>query len=357
MARLAQQFRTDFVKLKNSPVWNDLSKEEQQDITQKAKLLLQALHEKDSFREMNEAEAIAETERQFLEMNRANQGAIERYATAPFQRGMSQLAAVPSKLAAFGLDVVGAGETADEVRKNVAEREQVVAETVPGLGKTYSELTAADVPQFITDVVGENLPTMLTTGLAGRAISGSKLLTSLLPQSGRAAAILTPEAVGGAAATYGLMSLPEVYTSVKEAGGGAGSAALFAAPHAIIENLSGITPTQVVSWFGKDAAKKISGKGLKNFLFDTLKGVLGEGSEEIFQGMVEMAARNFSTKPNEQAVKYFSNQLTSPEAIDQMKTEFAGGGVRRCWWWRCGVQSCRNSAEAFSIAQRKADRA
>ena len=76
MARLAQQFRTDFVKLKNSPVWNDLSKEEQQDITQKAKLLLQALHEKDSFREMNEAEAIAETERQFLEMNRANQGAI-----------------------------------------------------------------------------------------------------------------------------------------------------------------------------------------------------------------------------------------------------------------------------------------
>ena len=148
MARLAQQFRTDFVKLKNSPVWNDLSKEEQQDITQKAKLLLQALREKDSFREMNEAEAIAETERQFLEMNRANQGAIERYVTAPFQRGMSQLAAVPSKLAAFALDVVGADETADEMRKNVAEREQVVAETVPGLGKTYSELTAADVPQF-----------------------------------------------------------------------------------------------------------------------------------------------------------------------------------------------------------------
>jgi predicted RNA methylase len=266
--------------------------------------------------DLNEVKAYEDTEAQFAEENRNNQGVIEKYLTAPVQRGLARVGTGMQNLGAFGLDVIGADESADALLSRAEGQDETVQATIPGLGKNISEMTLGDVPQFATDTILENLPLMLATAGAGQAVTGAKVLGSTL----------TPNVAGGAA-TYGLMSLPEVYSSVKEAGGGAGSAALFAVPHAVIENLAGITPARVAKWFTKEGIESVGQKGLATYLKNAIKASLGEGSEEVAQGLTVIAAKHFSTKPFSEAMRAFVDEVKNPATIQQMKTEFAGGAI------------------------------
>lgn len=311
---IGTDFYNNFIALKKSDGWNQLSEEERREMTEQAKALLQMANAKEFAPDILPAIAQAETEKQFQDINRAEQTTLDKVVD-PLYKGFARAGTNLGTLGAYGLDVIGADETAQRLSEEIEGRQATLEEVMPGQGKNITEMGLSDIPRFGYETIVENIPSMLMTAGAGVAAGGTKAA-----QFG---------------ATMLTMSLPEIYPVVKKNGGGALAAMFFALPHAAVENLGGITPARVSSWFSKKAVtegiKEGGEKGLKKFLLRSfLKGAkpaFGEGGEELVQTFIEKAARHYSSKPYDQATKDFAKEMKSKKTFDEMATSFAGGAI------------------------------
>jgi len=204
MADIGREFVRDFLQIKNSPLWDEMSFEEQQDITEKAKTLLGALNEKAFAPEFNEARAYAETEQQFEDINRQRneqQSMLQKAGYIP-ARGFARVGTNLEKLGAFGLDLIGAEDLASELLQRAEGQEIAVQSAIPGMNKRLSEMSLGDVPEFAAQTIGENLPTMLATAGGGAALTGARI--PAMPGG----TLSAPAAQF--ASTYVTLSLPEL---------------------------------------------------------------------------------------------------------------------------------------------------
>ena len=325
----------DFVKLytdiRDDPEWENLPEEAKAELTGLSKDYLRHVQKREFAPEFAQVKAGQETEEQFRKKARDEQSTLDRHLLNPVFRGAVNVGMVPQKLGAFALDAVGADETAKSLLDRVSGVEQTVQEQMPGLNKNISEMDWSDASEFITSTLGENLPLMAATAGLGSAFAGTKAGASVARLAGGGARALgagfgTTRKLMKAApfmtATYLNMSLPEVYSSVEANGGGALMAAIFAAPHALIENVAGITPAKLARIFSKKGVQNAGKKGLKSFILQSFKDAGFEGMEEMGQGAIERLAKQFANKPYDRALADFVKEMQDPKTWDEMATEF-----------------------------------
>ena len=315
-----RQFYQDFLALRKEPIWEEFDKDEQEYLIGEAKKLLSHLNSRGHFPEHNEARASAETEKQYQNLNQKqneSQGILDKIIN-PIGRGVINIGFNTGKLGGFLLDAVGADETAGDLMENIRGKEEFLEAAIPRMNKNINEMSLSDAPEFVWQTAAENLPTMLLTGAAGKALTGATLPAAL------GGGTISPTVAQGAA-TMASMSIPEIYDSVQEAGGSALPALIGAVPHAIIENVAGFTPAKLANLFTKEAVKGAGKEGLKSVIYSSLKDAGWEGLEEVGQGVVERLTKHFASKPYEQAVSSISEEFADPRTRWSMLTEFAGG--------------------------------
>ncbi|MBU1109700.1 MAG: hypothetical protein KKB51_23670, partial [Candidatus Riflebacteria bacterium] len=360
MANLNQQYSEirrayyeNFMAFKHSDAYKSLPAEQKFQVDKTAKETWQAI----SDAEKASAPVDAQEER-------ANRGILKNIVTDTTS-GMLNVGRSGASLAAWGADVAGLPDVAkplDQISKDLGDTSQRIAPAA----------NPDNLIDFGSQSLLQNLPMLATAGIAGEVMAGSEAggaalhaLRSAAGVPAAAGAAPLSEAAGsflGTLGTYGVPSIRQanVEAGAENRGGMVGDGNPYfelaaAVPYALIENTLGVTPLKTMRAFSGRAAStgitktltasagkigallekplfELSGKaGLRGtigaFARFVADNILGEATEEVLQGIEEIAIPHFAKKPINQAIRDTIAELGKPETFENLKTQALGGGI------------------------------
>lgn len=292
-----------------------------------------------------------------------------------------------TSLAAWSADMVGAKDTAKSLDAVASD-----------LGEAAARISPAADPNNFADFAQQsvlrNLPLLTTTGMAGKAMTGSKLLGGLTAGARGAAtgAAMAPVSLSAGAAqglsTVSLYGIPAMRQSNVEMDdgkireGNAFQELAMAIPYGAIETYMGVSPAKFVNAMSGATASKATaslfsqyGGKIAAFLQKPIvelskrhgslaaagamsrwiaSNIVGEASEEVLQGIMEVAQPILAKMPIEQAIPLIIKNLGKTETITGLLTQAYGGGI--VGGILGGAGSIRQKYDSIVTAKAKAEK-
>jgi hypothetical protein len=300
-----------------------------------------------------EEKEIAETQKQ----QRADTNILQRYL-GDVVGGIGRIGPALGKTAALGLSVIP-GETGEDAARWLMEKSRDLEGKINVLAPPpdYDFSSAGAAADTVVGNALNMLPAMAATGGTSAAMQGGRVANAAakLAQGGRASRVLSKLIDPQTLAMVGIMSAPGVMESAtgKDFIGRAelpenpAMVAALSVPHALIETAFGVTPMDAAKLFGSksisrglmQSVKRIRDKSgaeaaAKFFVKSVIKGgkevgktSFGEGSEEVMQGLIEIASREFGNKDIPEAASGFMAEIGKPETWEDLGKNFVIGAT------------------------------